>query len=134
MAKEIKTKDGKFTFANAEKHNRAIHGSMGHGGMLQGGVGEKATEEAIIAEYDRLGGLILVGNRKVKTGSFYDFDKKAPRETPEIVFIFRDIEGDEIEVAEGTEVPIEVKAAEIKKEKKVKKEKKEVKESSEDEE
>lgn len=58
-------------------------------------VGEKAGEEAVLAEYDKHGGLILkevAGEYQVvETGTFYDFDKKAPKfmlkktETKEVV-------------------------------------------------
>lgn len=97
---------------NEEKVNRAIHGMIGREGRLQGGVGENAEPEAVLAEYDRLGGLIRKGGAKVKTGSFYDFDKRTPRKTPDVKLLFRDLEGNEVELSEDEEVPVEVQAAE----------------------
>ena len=49
-------------------------------------VGTKATDESILAEYDRNGGLILQevktddgkDYKVVPTGTFFDFQKKAP--------------------------------------------------------
>ena len=102
-----------YQCVNDDKVNRAIYGSTGSEGKLHGGVGENASDEAKIAEYDRLGGLITKDGHKVKTGSFYDFDKRAPRKEPEVVLLFRDISGQIVELAEGEELPITVKAAEI---------------------
>lgn len=110
-----------YTLVNAEKVNRAIHGMIGPDGQLFGGVGEDASEDAIIAEYDRLGGLIRKGKSTVKTGSFYDFAKKQVRKEPEVVFVFRDLDGDVVELAEGEEKPIELVAAEKIQEKRQKK-------------
>ena len=120
-----------YTLVNEEKFDRAVNGSMSAEGKLFGGVGENASDEEKLAEYDRLGGLILKGKYKVKTGSFYDFSKRAPRSKPEVIFVFRDLEGDEVEVPEGEEIPLEVKAAEVKK---VKKAAKKSKKTIEDEE
>ena len=109
---EERSMDG-FIAENAEKWNRAVHGSISSEGKLTGGVGEGASELAKFAEYDKLGGYITKGGRKVKTGSFYDFDNQVAREEPEVIFIFRDLDGDIVEVPEGEEIPIEVRAAEI---------------------
>lgn len=88
-----------FELVNDEKVNRAIYGSVGREGRLSGGVGENATDEAKIAEYDRLGGLIKKDGNKVKTGSFYDFEKKGVREEPAISFEAT-IDGNLVEVDE----------------------------------
>ena len=119
MAEDIKG----YEIVNPEKFERAVHGSVGAGGTLHGGVGENASDAAKLAEYDRMGGLIRKKGYKVKMGSFYDFEKKKPREKPEIVFVFRNLNGVEVEVPEGEDVPLEVQAAELakKKDKKVKK-------------
>ena len=109
-----------YTIANEEKWNRAVFGTVMAKGELKGGVGEKASDEDKLAAYDRLGGLILKGKNKVKTGSFYDFGKKRPKTTKEVKLLFRDLEGNEVELDEDAEIPIEVKAAEIIKEKKLK--------------
>ena len=116
---------GKYEAQNDEKVNRAIYGSMSSGGQLKGGVGENAAPEVILAEYDRLGGAILLGKNKVKMGSFYNFEKRVAREKPEVLLVFRDLNGVQVEIPEGKEVPIEVKAAELAREKsKVRKNKK----------
>ena len=107
-----------YDLANPDKVERMLNGSMGSGGKLVGGVGEKASDDAKLAEYDRLGGLVRKGENKVKTGSFYDFEKKQPREKAEVIFIFKDLEGRVVEIPEGEDVPIEVKAAELAKKQK----------------
>lgn len=45
-------------------------------------LGENHTEDQLLAEYDRLGGLITYEGMKVKTGSFWDKNTKAPVENP----------------------------------------------------
>lgn len=103
-----------YQLVNGDKLERAINGNIGAEGQLQGGVGQDASEEAVIAEYDRLGGLILNKNGyKVKTGSFYNFDRKvkAPRKEPEVMLVFRDVNGHEVEVSEDEPLPVEVRAA-----------------------
>ena len=109
-----------YNLKNAEKINRAIFGSMGHGGKLYGGVGESYTEEQLLAAYDRLGGLITKNGRKVKNGCFYDVNasKKGnivPIEKPKIILVLSDLEGNLIEVSDGKELTPELKAAENKK-------------------
>lgn len=110
--KIIKLND--FVLVNPDKVKRAKIGSIGHGGKLYGGVGENATPEVLLAEYDRLGGLVenKQGN-KIKTGSFYDFENKKPRDKKEVVYLFRDITGKKVELKEEEEIPLEVKAAEV---------------------
>lgn len=106
-----RTVNGYFA-QNSEKWNRAVYGTIGANGALTGGVGEDAASEAKLVEYDKLGGLILKGNRKIKTGSFYDFHNKKAVEEPKPVFVFR-IDEEEIEVPVGEEIPVEIQAAEI---------------------
>ena len=122
-------KVGKFILVNAEKVDRALHGTPNDKGEYRGGVAkEDGTYEnsALLAEYDKIGGLIRVGGDKVKTGSFYDFKKKKPRVKPEVVFVFN-VNGKFVEVADGVELPGQVKAARIAEEdEKPKKGKKEV--------
>lgn len=126
-----------FVLQNVDKLVRAIEGTVGAAGQLVGGVGENASNEAKIAEYDRLGGLILKGKNKVKMGSFYDFAAGQPRPEPIIEYVFRDLQGNEVIVPEGKEIPIEVKAVEVAKAakiakgKKVKKPKKSIEEDEE---
>lgn len=126
---KFKTING-FSLVNEEKLERALHGSMGKGGILVGGVGDKAKPEEVIAEYDKLGGLVLQGKRKVKTGSFYDFDKGEARETPNVVLVLRDLEGNVEEVRED-EITAEHVAAEKIAEKKATKQAKTIAEADE---
>lgn len=101
-----------FELVNSDKVERAINGTVSSKGAMVGGVGEAAVPEAILAEYDRLGGLIKKGGDKVKTGSFFDFKAKAPRDVPEVVFIYN-VNGRFVEVPEGQQLPGEVRAAKM---------------------
>ena len=74
-----------YSLPNLDKVHRAKFGSVGSEGRMFGGVGENASEEALLAEYDRLGGLILDSeNRKIAMGSFYDFVNRKPKEVAEV--------------------------------------------------
>lgn len=111
-----------FTLVNQEKVNRAIYGAMSQGGRPDGsGVGEKAKPEALLAAYDRLGGLITKDGQTIKTGCFYDFENKQAFDKPVVVFLFKDLDGETVEIEEGEEIPLEVKAAEKAKAKKAEK-------------
>ena len=69
-----------FFLVNHEKLDRAINGSVGKEGKSYGGVGKDASDAQVLAEYDRLAGLILdQNNQKVANGSFFDFEEGAPR-------------------------------------------------------
>lgn len=111
-----------YTIQNDGKYQRAVLGSPNAHGEMSGGVGEKATEGEKLAAYDRLGGLILSGGRKIKTGSFWDFQKNKRVEKPKPIIQIR-VEGELFEYPEGKELPMEVVAKETldkrKKEKKV---------------
>lgn len=111
MSREIKG----YTLVNEDKLNRVIYGSLSREGKSIGGVGEEASEDSILAHYDKLGGLIKKGEYNLKVGGFWDSLRKAPRATPKVQFVFRDVEGKEVLVDEGSEVPLEVKASEISK-------------------
>lgn len=67
------------------------------------------VDSAILAEYDKLGGLIKRGDDKVKTGSFWNFKARKPHETPVIVFTYK-VNGKFVDVNEGTELPGIIKA------------------------
>lgn len=103
-------KIGDYELVNEEKVNRAILGMAKSNGVLAGGVGEDATDEAKIAEYDRLGGLIKLNGDKVKMGSFFDFKNKKPREEPEVILEFN-INGKVVEIAASEPLPPVVRAA-----------------------
>ncbi len=109
-----------YIIADKDKFERAINGTMSQAGELKGGVGEGAEDLAKIAEYDRLGGLILKGKNKVKTGSFYDFKAKKPRTKPEVTLTFR-VDGEIVDIKDGEGVPLEVQASEQKRERDAKK-------------
>lgn len=99
-----------FNVANIEKLDRAIMGAQTSHGATKGGVGPDADANTILAEYDRLGGLIRKGKTKIKMGSFFDFKAKAPRAKPKpILQVF--VNGEVVEYADGADTPIEVKAA-----------------------
>lgn len=102
-----------YILVNADKLHRAIYGSIGDKGRVDGtGAGENASAEEILVAYDRLGGLILKGKAKVKPGCFYDFEKKVAFKKPEVILVFRDLKGRAVELEEGDEIPVEVQAAE----------------------
>ena len=110
-----------FVMQNADKLDRVLEGTVGRSGNAEGGLkashGEDVLEEQpelVLAHYDKLGGLIISeeGNYKVKTGSFWDFKKKAPRGegkgdkfkyTPEVLYIFN-VNGEKIELSDPKEL------------------------------
>lgn len=102
---------GEYTLANNDKVERAINGTVLDRGMAKGGVGVDASDAEILAEYDRLGGLILKGTYKVKMGSFYDFKSKKPFANPKPVLVFQ-VNGETVEVDADEPLPLEVRAAE----------------------
>lgn len=71
-----------------------------------------ADESTILVEYDRLGGLITKGGQKVKSGCFYDFKTKKAFPEPKVVFVYS-VNGRIVDVPEGTQLPGEVRAAQI---------------------
>jgi hypothetical protein len=106
------TKVGKYSLMNPEKVNRALEGTPNDRGELNGGVADaegKYDDVALLAEYDRIGGLIKKGEDKVITGSFYDFKARKPKAKAEVKFIYR-VNGKFVEVKEDEEAPGEVKA------------------------
>ena len=89
-----------FQLENPDKIARVIHGDMGRSGGLEGGMGEEEAEknpELVLARYDKIAGYITKDGVKIKTGSFWDFKKKCPREKPEVLYIFN-IGGTKVEV------------------------------------
>lgn len=114
-------KIGSYTLANADKVDRAINGTVVSQGRLTGGVGADAKPAAILAEYDRIGGLILKdGKYKVKTGSFYDIKGKKPHAKPKPKLVFT-VNGETVEVDADKPLPLEVQAAQLADEKRAKK-------------
>lgn len=102
-----------FELVNEEKVERAINGTITSLNEKIGGIiAEDGTydEDELLAEYDKLGGLITRGEDRVKTGSFYDFANKRPRKEPKIMFIYN-INGKVVEVEDGKELPGLVRAA-----------------------
>lgn len=81
------------------------------------GVGEE-NEDAILAEYDKRGGLIKKDGFVVKTGSFFDLKLKVPRETPEVIIVHkidRTVELSEEEIPEKQLAKILAKEKEVEK-------------------
>lgn len=133
-------KIGEFKLTNGEKLNRAMEGRIGKNGLLYGGMAEKISkgeykpidqqdkkerevfDNALLAEYDRLGGLIMKGELKVKTGSFWDFVKKCPLEKPNVSFV-TSLDGELLDVSEEEAEAIEISKKKVKeiKEKKLRK-------------
>lgn len=68
-------KIGKYELKYQPKVDRAIKA-----------VGDK-DENAILVEYDRLGGLIVLNGEKVKSGSFYDVKNGTAFDRPQVVVI-----------------------------------------------
>lgn len=101
-----------YTLADPNKVERAINGTVLDHGQLKGGVGADADGKDIIAEYDRIGGLILKGTYKVKMGSFYDFKGKKPIAKPKPMLVFV-VNGETVEVDADKPLPIEVQAGEM---------------------
>lgn len=110
----IETKLGTFELVNDEKVQRVIEGSTNSRGELVGGLGEDAIANnpiQVLAMYDKAGGLIRgKQGARVKTGSFYDFKKRTPREEPVVRYQFN-INGRHIELAADEELPLEVQAS-----------------------
>lgn len=102
-----------YTLANPEKVRRALEGSPTSRGENTGGVARPDgtfDPYALLAEYDRIGGLIRRGTDKVKTGSFYDTKAKKARVEPAVVFQYL-VNGEVVEVEDGQELPGIVRAA-----------------------
>jgi hypothetical protein len=88
----------KFELLNDDKFDRAVHGTVGRMGAMQGGVGDNASDEAKLTEYDRLGGAIRFNGSRVKRGCFYDFASRKPFHEDEVeVTIVLSINGQNLE-------------------------------------
>lgn len=102
-----------YELTNQDKVRRALEGNPGRGGELQGGIllpDGTYDEDLLLATYDKMGGGIRKNGDVVKTGSFYDFARKAPRTESAVVLTFR-INGEVVDVPEEAEAPAIVKAA-----------------------
>lgn len=102
-----------FELVTDSKVTRAVQGSVGREGKLYGGLPEGYTDEQLLAAYDKLGGLIRKNGHTVKTGCFFDFKEGKAFEKPKVILVFRDLEGNVVEIEDGKDVPLEVKAAEM---------------------
>lgn len=112
---QIKAHKKIFTLVNEDKVERAKNGFLNGENARVGGVAEadgSYVPEELVAEYDKLGGKIMVGSDVVKTGSFHDFKTKKPHAKPKIVYTYN-INGQVVDVPEGAEVPGIVNAARI---------------------
>lgn len=75
-------------------------------------IGEDASDQDLLVAYDRLGGLITKEGQKIKTGCFYDVKSKKAFAKPKLIYLYS-VSGRIVEVPEGTELPGEVRAANI---------------------
>lgn len=119
-------KVGDFELVNAEKVERALTGSVSGNGTKVGGVVKEDgsyDDAALLAEYDKLGGLIKKGGDRVVMGSFYDFKNKRPQKDPKVKFVYY-VNNTFVEVEEGSELPGIVKAVKVLEKAKEKKPKK----------
>lgn len=84
-------KVGKYTLENPEKIMRSLHGSMNDKGEFVGGVLKNGAfdDDELLAEYDRIGGLITRSGDKVATGSFYNFAERRRQDKPSVMLEFR---------------------------------------------
>jgi hypothetical protein len=101
-----------YTLVNPEKIQRAMEGQPTPDGSSKGGVAREDGSydaNALLAEYDKLGGLIKKGSDRVKTGSFYDFKARKAHAEPKVFFIYN-VNGSVVEVAEHAEAPGIIKA------------------------
>jgi len=104
-----------FELVNESKVDRALNGSPGRTGDFKGGVAAadgSYDEDALLAEYDRLGGAIMDGDIKVKNGSFYDFKARTPKDKPEIIHLYN-LNGEVVEFAKGEKGPDFIEALKI---------------------
>lgn len=113
-----------YELCNPDKIDRALYGNpiskdVDGNPVRKGGVAKEDgsyDENALLSEYDKLGGLIKndEGSR-VLTGSFYDFKKRKPREVPEVKLTFRisvpGLARQVINIDEGERKPDIVRAA-----------------------
>ncbi len=109
-----------YKLLNEDKIKRAAEGQLTDKGEHIGGVGYE-DQDALLAQYDKLGGLIKnKEGYKVKTGSFFDHRKNVAIAKPNPTLVVR-VNGQEVEVPEGKPMPREVEAQNILNEAKAKK-------------
>jgi len=102
-----------FQMVNENKVERAVYGDPTNKG-LEGGVGEDADAETILAKYDQLHGFIKKGGYKVKHGTFFDPNVKRPAVkavTPTKIVVLVKMNGEYVEHELGTEETLEMKIA-----------------------
>lgn len=95
---------------NEDKVTRAVFGTTMSDASHKGGVGEDATGEQKVTEYDRLGGLIKLAGSTVKRGCFYDLKTRKPAVTPVVMLTF-EINGKTVVVPADEPLPPLVRAA-----------------------
>ena len=81
---------GKFTLLNNEKVGRVLDLLEGIAEPRDdaeraalGAVGKKDKNSQILALYDRVGGAVKLGDRKIALGTFWDFSAKQPIDKPD---------------------------------------------------
>lgn len=104
-----------FTLVNPDKIKRVLDGEQDEHGRFRGGIrAEDGSYDkgALLAGYDKLGGLVKKGEDKVRMGSFYDFAGRKARVEPKVEFEFR-VNGEIVIVPAEEEKPNKVKAVQI---------------------
>ena len=84
-----------FTLTSSEKLERAMNT-----------LGEGATDKQILAEYDKLGGGIKMGERKVAMGTFWNFDERKPKEGVDYGNLGEDDMEDEMKIVRKKKVRV----------------------------
>lgn len=111
----IKAHKATYSLENKDKVERALNGFLNGASEKVGGVAAddgSYEPEALIAEYDRLGGKITRDGDKVKTGSFYDFKARKPHAKPKVALTYL-VNGQQVDVPDGEAMPGIVKAARL---------------------
>ena len=91
-----------YILENPDKIRRALEGSPTSKGKVGGVAAEDGTydDDALLVEYDKLGGFISDKGIKVKTGSFYDTKTRMARKEYDVVYLKR-INGEMLEFRKG---------------------------------
>lgn len=103
-----------FELVDPIKVDRVLNGITNNRGEITPGimVNGEFDEDRLLAEYDKIGGLIRLDGNKVKIGSFYDFRNRKAFEKPEVMLTFK-VNGKFVDVPADKELPPIVKAAKV---------------------
>lgn len=103
-----------FELVDPIKVDRVLNGTTNNRGGLTPGIMQNGEfdEDVLLAEYDKIGGLVRLDGNKVKMGSFYDFRNRKAFEKPEVMLTFK-VNGKFVDVPADKELPPIVKAAKM---------------------